>query len=390
MDNSNTNTLLNHTKVIINSGLEQLKHLKDKEILFFSIIIIGLLIFSSIYYIHSKLNLNKINCLNLRKIYTTSPKLNSITNNPNFNKHCLRDFYIKTAYNCCCGGEFKNDYVNLCALSTCISQGARCLDFEIYSIDDKPVVAASSVDDYSIKETYNSIPIKDVFNTIVKEAFSSGNCPNFNDPLIIHFRIMSNNCKMYDNLANIISNMYEFNSKTLGKKYSYEFKDDNSGSKNLGALPISNFEKKIIIAVDGTNPLYQHTKLDEYINIASGSAFLHLMRFRDVKYTQDLTLTDFNKKNMTIVLPNVGIDDSNPNFNISRQYGCQFIGMSFQNYDINLEHYNEFFDSNKAAFVLKPKNLRFIPLTIPKPPPQNPKYSYKTRPIKSDFYSYKI
>ena len=93
---------------------------------------------------------------------------------------------------------------------------------------------------------------------------------------------------------------------------------------------------------------------------------------------------------MTIVLPDVNIDDTNPNFNIARNYGCQFIGMSFQNYDTNLEHYNEFFDSNKTAFVLKPKPLRFIPLTIEKPPPQKPEYSYKTRPIKSDYYSYKI
>ena len=379
--------IINNTKGLIKDRLNQLK---NKKILIFSIIIIALLVFGTIYYIHSKLTLNKTNCINLRKIYTSKPKLNSISDNPNFNKYCLRDFYIKTAYNCCCAGEFKNDFVNLCALSTCISQGARCLDFELYSIDDNPVVAASSVDDYTVKETYNYIPIGDVFSTIINEAFSSGTCPNFNDPLILHFRIMSNNCKMYNNLADIISNMHEFNSKTLGKNYSYEFTNEEHGSKNLGAVAISNFKSKIIIVVDGTNPLYQHTKLDEYINMASGSVFLRLMQFKDVQFTQDLTLTDFNKRNMSVVLPNTGIDDSNPNFNIARQYGCQCIGMSFQNYDTNLEHYNEFFDGNRAAFVLKPKELRFIPLTIPKPPPQNPKLSYKTRPIKSDFYSYNI
>lgn len=382
-----TKSMYNKTKDLMKSQLNQLKH---KEILFFSIIIIALLIFCIIYYVYSKLTLDKTNCSNLRKIYDSKPRLNSITDNPTFNKYCLRDFYIKTAYNCCCSGEFKNDFVNLCALSTCISQGARCLDFEIYSIDDKPVVAASSVDDYTVKETYNSIPISAVFSTIINEAFSSGTCPNYDDPLILHFRIMSNNCKMYDTLADIISNMYEFNSKTLGKNFSYEYKDEELGSRNLGAVPISNFKGKIIIAVDGTNPLYQHTKLDEYINMASGSVFLRLMQFKQVKYTQDLTLTDYNKKNMSIVLPNTGVDDSNPNFNIARQYGCKCIGMSFQNYDTNLEHYNEFFDSNRTAFVLKPKALRFVPLTIPIPPPQNPKYSYKTRPIKSDYYSYKI
>ena len=98
----------------------------------------------------------------------------------------------------------------------------------------------------------------------------------------------------------------------------------------------------------------------------------------------------FNKKYMSIVLPNISANDSNPNFNLAREYGCQFIAMSFQNYDVNLEHYNEFFDANKAAFVLKPNRLRYVPITIKKPPLQNPKYSYATRKIKSDFYDYNI
>ena len=54
----------------------------------------------------------------------------------------LRDYYIKTAYNCCTAGEYKNDFVNVCALKNCIRQGARCLDFEIYSVKGSPVVAA--------------------------------------------------------------------------------------------------------------------------------------------------------------------------------------------------------------------------------------------------------
>ena len=28
----------------------------------------------------------------------------------------LYDYYIKTAYNCCSGGSYKNDYVNICNL----------------------------------------------------------------------------------------------------------------------------------------------------------------------------------------------------------------------------------------------------------------------------------
>ena len=44
----------------------------------------------------------------------------------------LYDYYIKTAYNACSGGAYKNDYVDIDILKAVIKQGVRCLDFEIY------------------------------------------------------------------------------------------------------------------------------------------------------------------------------------------------------------------------------------------------------------------
>ena len=46
----------------------------------------------------------------------------------------LQDYYIKTAYNCCSGGSYKNDYVDTDILKSVLKQGVRCLDFEIYSV----------------------------------------------------------------------------------------------------------------------------------------------------------------------------------------------------------------------------------------------------------------
>ena len=110
-----------------------MQNLKDKEIKFFSILIIILLLLSTFYYIYHKLTLNNRNCLVLSDIYDSVPRLNSITTNGNYNEYGLRDFYVKSAYNSCSAGNFKNDFVNLCALKTCINQGVRFLDFEIYS-----------------------------------------------------------------------------------------------------------------------------------------------------------------------------------------------------------------------------------------------------------------
>ena len=350
------------------------------------ILLMGYLCFYIYYGIIKRQGPNGTNCKNLELIYKSQPTLTSIVNSAQ-SPYGLRDFYIKTAYNCCCPGQFKNDFVDICALTTCIKQGARCLDFEIYSINDEPVVAASSVDSFTIKETYNYLPISEVFNTITKTAFSSGTCPNSDDPLILHFRFMSKNIPMYKNLYTELKNMRHY---LLGTNYSYEYRDASGNAQNLGAVPISTFKQKIIIIADARNPVYQRTHVDEYINLASGTPFMQIMNYETLKYTQDLTLKDFNKKNMSIVLPNWRANDTNPNFNIARTYGCQFIGMSFQNYDSNLELYDVFFDKNKTAFVLKPPDLRYIPVTIPVPPPAPAEYSYANRSIKSDYYHYNI
>ena len=124
--------------------------------------------------------------------------------------------------------------------------------------------------------------------------------------------------------------------------------------------------------------------------MCSGSPVMRIMHYGNLKHTQDLTLKNFNKQHMSIVLPDWSNYDSNPNFNIARQYGCQLIGMSFQNYDSNLEHYNAFFDGERTAFVLKPDKLRYVPVkvTVPDPPP--PSYSYQNREITSNYYGYTI
>ena len=93
---------------------------------------------------------------NLRPINTADPDC----------KGNLFDYYIKTAYNACSGGSYKNDFVDICNLKAVIKQGVRCLDFEIYSVNDQPVVATSTSDDYFVKETFNTVSFGDIINTI--------------------------------------------------------------------------------------------------------------------------------------------------------------------------------------------------------------------------------
>ena len=337
-----------------------------------------------ILYTRNKMVLGKNNCDKIKTMYSSFPTISSFNINDSSYQYKLRDYYIKTAYNCCCSGQFKNDWVDECALKACIAQGARVLDFEIYSLDDEPVIATSTVDNYNIKQTYNDIHLKKALQIVNNYAFSGGSCPNPNDPLILHFRISSNNEKVYKKMADTIYST--IGPKLLGKEYSYDY-----DGKNLGSEPLTNFVGKIIISVDRSNPVYETTPLKEYVNIASNSVFLRGAREYDVKYTPDSNeLIDYNKKNMSFTMPDLSVSNNNVSAALNFSYGCQWVGMCFQNFDSNMEYYSLFFDKVGHAFVLKPENLRFVPATIPNPKPQSPENSYTTRTTKTDYYSLSV
>lgn len=345
-------------------------------------LVILIIVFAWIY---NKSTLDKTNCSTMDDLYKDFPKIRTInTNNDNY-KYNLRDYYIKTAYNACSAGQFKNDFVNVCALKNCIRQGCRCLDLEVYSVNNSPVIATSSVDDYSIKETYNSVPFSSALETIRDYAFSGGTCPNPGDPLIIHLRIMSKNKKIYQTMANNLETV--LSSKLLGPKYSYE----NHG-KNIGQTSLKDLMGKIIIIADKSNPMFEDTELDEYVNLASNAYFMRALRYTDgVKFTPDVDeLTDYNKKNMSICLPDLSESDTNPSAAFAMKVGCQMTAMCIQNFDANMEYYDEVFDNEGSAFVLKPESLRFIPVTIAKTSAPDPQNSYEKRSVSEDYYSFSI
>lgn len=295
----------------------------------------------------------------------------------------LFDYYVKTAYNACSGGSYKNDFVDICNLKAVIKQGVRCLDFEIYSINNQPVVSTSTINNVFVKETYNYVPFSDVMNIINNYAYSSSTAPNFTDPIIIHLRFMSNNQQMYDNLSNIFKS---YESRMLGKEYSYE----NYG-KNIGTTPLLKLQNKIVLIVEKSNTTFLENKnLLEYINLTSNSFFMRAYNYYDVKNNPDLNeLREYNKSNMTIVFPDKGTNPNNASGLFCRDAGCQMVAMRYQYIDNFFEENKTFFDNSTYAFSLKPLSLRFQPITIPTPTPQNPQLSYATRNVSTDYYNFK-
>jgi hypothetical protein len=324
---------------------------------------------------------HKINSLNNSKVSVATADIDRST-------LPLRNFYIKTALNCCCLGEWKNNYVDMAPLLRAIKQGYRCLDFEIYSEDNKPVVASSTKNNYYTKETYNSLLFSDVISAINTNAFSTSLSvtPNGTDPLLIHLRIKSNNSNT-EFINGIVNAINQFGDNLLGPDYNYLY-DGN----NLGQQPMSAFMGKVIIMADVSNPLCTNNKsLHQIINIGTNSPFLHKLQYdTGVKNVPDMnTLIDHNKKNMSIVFPDAPFKE-NINFNIAKAFGCQFIGMMPQLNDVNLEIYNQAFDKNGSAFILKPSELCYQPVVIELPPPQNPALSLAGRNYSTDYASWSV
>ena len=358
---------------------------KKTQIRILVMVIISINILGLIIYLYRKSSYVTSHCGDIDYIYNDIGKVSNFNVGSEDNKGMvLRDYYVKTAYNCCAIGGFKNTYVSTCALKQVIRQGVRCLDFEVYSVDGDPAVAVSSLSSYDFKQSFNSIPMLEVLKIIQQYAFSGGTCPNPEDPLIIHLRIKTVHKDTIGLIAKAI--LATVHDRLLDKEYSYEYQGNN-----LGTVPMEKLMGRVIIAVDKSNNRFESTPLDEYVNICSNAMFMRALRNYNVKYTPDMDeLITYNKKQMTLTMPDLGPTDANSPASLHMKYGCQFVGMCYQNYDSNMEFYETFFAEQNSAFVLKPEHLRYVKIKINVPPPQDPALSYAPRKIQSDYYNFTI
>lgn len=112
---------------------------------------------------------------------------------------------------------------------------------------------------------------------------------------------------------------------------------------------VDNINGKVVIMVEknsntgGMPILYRSANMWELTNITTNSVYIHEKRFTDIKNTNSpKEVVDFNRQNMTIVLPDLNENNTNYIYVVPRLLGCQFIAMNFQNKDQNLISYNSF------------------------------------------------
>ena len=159
---------MDQSKILSTDALmASINNMNEKTIMSILIAMIIIIILITLAYFYYMNNLSTYECNAIDTLYgELNGKMKSITSADPECGYLLRDYYIKSAYNCCSGGAYQNDFVEICVLKDLLKQGVRGLDFEIYSIDDNPVISTSTSDDYHLKSTYNSIPFGDAMNII--------------------------------------------------------------------------------------------------------------------------------------------------------------------------------------------------------------------------------
>jgi len=363
------------------------------------------LIWVIIYYIYSKLSLESNNNKRMSAFYKAlgGTKLSEITgcrnkddcesgihtNKLNNIRPKLRDFYVMSSYNSCCGGNTQKDWVSMTPLVEVISQGVRFLDFEIYSQGGNPIIAAGPEahpnGKYCMKGTYNHLEFDKVIRKIESTAFTLPS--NKNDPLFLNFRVKTNNNDIYSKMSESIRNY--FGNRLVPDELRFDGSKVKGGKEDysISSVPLHLLKGKVIISVKDINHGYTGvTSFSELISISdknkagTGMPYVNSYKNLQVKDAYDpQELINENKQYLGITYPDFTNTASNSSAALHHKLGFQFVTMNFHIIDQHLKYYLSFFNNAGSAFVLKPENLRYKPVTINEPKEADKNLSFEPK-----------
>ena len=375
--------ILEYYKMIIKNNKILLRF-----ILFIGIIIIILII---VWYISNRNNKKKNNVSALEKNIKDYAKfkddndINSIANfdfNNSYDKvhdrfTSLKDYYILGSYNSCCGGEVFNNWVDVGILENTIKMGPRVLDFEIFSLNGVPIVAASlkninvKSDSVYSKDTLNHLEVPLVLESC-KKALYGITTPNANDLLILNFRIKTQNVAALNALSQNITSAFQ--ASLMNRDFGY-------GGRNRNVIneDIADLKQKVIISVFDHTNTFKESDLYSITNMCNNMenrdmGGVEFLRNYDVQYeAEKAEMVKKNKLSLKVVIPDETNEKENPPHKIHRENGCQISLMRFSLYDTNLKETLSFFSNKGSAFALKPDDYRYKPIILPEPKKMDPK-----------------
>jgi hypothetical protein len=351
---------------------KQISQLSEKAMSFFTnktmmiYIVIIIFLFLLFTYVFVTLRKRSYNCsvLKANSPQNNTMKITELTDFTTLKNKTLKEFYIKTAYNCCCAGNLKNDYVDTCALSNCANFGVRALDFQIYSLNNHPVISASSLSpsngeqtSFKYKEIYNSLPFGETMDD-VKRIFlnDQNNCNNTTDPLFLIFRL-------YTNRRSTIDEMYDSLLNTFDKsKYLFYMP---SNSITLDDIKLNDVMGKVVIIVDSTGVSnYSSSKLNKITSLNLGTQTNKIYRESEMinELKSDQTYgTNIFSTNLNLLYPDLNGNVQNyDSITSGINSSVSFIAMNYQLNDEYLIQFENKFKSNnenKTTSMVYKKNI---------------------------------
>jgi hypothetical protein len=294
---------------------------------------------------------------------------------PQPQQYRLSDFYLASSSYSVFPGSEVYDYVSDSILPLAIKAGVRLVELDIYSdIRDKPVVGLKN-QKLGVDYAYNTVSLEACCVSIANNAFNSINSPVSTDPFVLSLVFHTNKTKTINAAAEILKTTCR--SHMLDSTYSYQ-------RKNLAVEPICNLQSKLIIVSGGA---MKGTLMEELVNISWSTSHLRRMTYTQASQPHDQDeLINYNRNNITMVVPDIGEDLVNNNPQILFTFGCQWIMMNYGSIDSMMELYIGEFQENSV--VLKPAALRPLkPKKYKKPTMPDPAVSFQPLRHTSPIYT---
>jgi hypothetical protein len=287
----------------------------------------------------------------------------------------LADFYLASSSYSVFPGAEVYDYVSDTILPLAIKAGVRLVELDIYSdVNDKPVVGLKN-QKLGVDYAYNTVPFEACCVSIANNAFNSISSPVSSDPFVLSLMFHTEKTKTINAAAEILKTTCRGN--MLDSTYSYQ-------RKNLAVEPVCSLQNKLIVVSGGA---IKGTLMEELVNMSWSTSHLRRMTYIQASQPHDHDeLIDYNRNNITMVVPDIGEDLVNNNPQILFTFGCQWIMMNYGSIDSMMELYIGEFQEN--SLVLKPAALRpLTPKKYKKPTLPDPSVSFQPMKHTSPIYS---
>ena len=295
---------------------------------------------------------------------------------PQPEQYRLADFYMASSSYSVFPGTQIYDYVSDSILPLAIKAGVRLVELDIYTdANDKPVVGLKN-QKLGVDYAYNTVPFEACCNSIGNNAFNSISSPVSTDPFVLSLVFHTDKTTVINAAAEILKSS-PCRAHMLDKNYGYQRKD-------LAVEPICNLQSKLIIVSGGS---VKGTLMEELTNISWSESHCRRLTYTQASQTFDAEeLIDYNRNNITMVVPDIGNDLVNLNPEILFTYGCQWIMMNYGSLDSMMELYIGEFQDNSV--VLKPAALRpQVPKQYKEPAQADPNLSFQPMRQKSPIYN---